>query len=41
MRYLKISDFRHKDTIFGVTIHNIPPHECGLSWSNDKIFFSA
>lgn len=39
MRYLKISDFKHKDTIFGVTIHNIPPHECGLSWSNDKIFF--
>ena len=39
MRYIKISEFKHKDTIFGVTIHNIPPQECGLSWSNDKIFF--
>ena len=28
-----------KTLFFGVTIHNIPPHECGLSWSNDKMLF--
>jgi glycosyltransferase involved in cell wall biosynthesis len=38
MQYFDFSYFRNKGIKCGVTIHNIPPAECGTSWKGDFFF---